>query len=231
MGNLSIDWHSFLYGEEVPEFLFEVVIRTLTMFISLIICLRIMGRRAFMQGLFEVTLIIALGSATGDAMFYSKVGLLPTLLVLVIIVLIYRVINFLMSKSNYFEKIMEGKVFRIVYEGAFEYEALKKHKITNNEIFSDLRTHNVTHLGQIERAYIEPSGKISLFFYKENEIKFGLPIFPEMIEQKSSKIVEKGKYSCLRCGYTKNYSEPKEFKCEVCENRNCLPSINIPRNV
>jgi uncharacterized membrane protein YcaP (DUF421 family) len=185
---LNINWQSFLLGEEPLQFLYEVVIRTIIMFGVLMICLRIMGRRAFMQGLFEVALIISLGSATGDAMFYSKVGLLPTLLVLIIIVLLYRFINYLISKNRQFEKLVEGKVFRIIDKGAFVYDILKKKKITIDEIFADLRTQNISHLGQIERAYLEPSGKISIFLYTDNEIKYGMPIFPEVTVCKSESL-------------------------------------------
>ena len=229
MSILNINWQSFLFGEEPVEFLFEVVIRTIVMFAVLIICLRIMGRRAFMQGLFEVALIIALGSATGDAMFYSKVGLLPTLLVLVIIVLLYRFINYWISKSRFFEKIIEGSVLRIINEGTFVYDILKKKKITIDEIFTDLRSQNISHLGQIERAYLEPSGKISLFFYNDNDIKYGLPIFPENIEQQVSSIKERGHYSCTRCGHTKFLDNNFDYECELCHNNKCVAALNSPR--
>jgi len=41
-----------------------------------------------MQGVFKVALIIALGSAAGDAMFYCKVGLLPAILVFSVIIIL-----------------------------------------------------------------------------------------------------------------------------------------------
>lgn len=229
MSILDINWKSFLLGEEAVQFLYEVVIRTIIMFAVLIICLRIMGRRAFMQGLFEVALIISLGSATGDAMFYSKVGLLPTLLVLIIIVLLYRFTNYWISKSRYFEKIVEGSVFRIIKEGAFVYDILKKKKITIDEIFADLRTQSISHLGQIERAYLEPSGKISIFLYNDSEIKYGMPIFPENTEQKLSHTKESGHYSCTRCGHTKFSESNFDYHCEVCHNNKCIAAIKEPR--
>ena len=229
MSILNINWQSFLLGEESAQFLYEVIIRTTIMFAVLIICLRIMGRRAFMQGLFEVALIISLGSATGDAMFYSKVGLLPTLLVLIIIVLLYRFVNYWIYKSRYFEKIVEGNVFRIINEGALVYDILKEKKITIDEIFADLRTQNISHLGQVERAYLEPSGKISLFFYEDNEIKYGMPIFPEKLEQQVSHIKKKGHYSCSQCGQTLILDVVSDFKCEICHNKKAIPAINTSR--
>lgn len=229
MWNLQIDWQSFLLGEEVWQFLVEVIIRTIIMFVVLMLCLRLMGRRAFMQGLFEVALIIALGSATGDAMFYSKVGMLPALLVLVIIVLLYRVINYFISNNRLFEKIIEGEVVKIIVKGAFVVEELEKKKNTINEILSDLRTQNIAHLGQIERAYLEPSGKMSIFFYNDDDVKHGLPIFPEQVEQQLSYIKQNGHYSCARCGHT-TYAEPaNNYTCEVCKYNKCVAAVNSQR--
>jgi uncharacterized membrane protein YcaP (DUF421 family) len=120
-----MDWNTILLGEEEGIFLYEIVIRSTLMFLVVLSSLRIMGRRAVMQGVFEIALIISLGSAAGDAMFYSKVGLLPAVLVFIIIVVEYRIINFLMSKSHYLEKIFEGKLIHLIENGTFEKDIFK----------------------------------------------------------------------------------------------------------
>ena len=66
---LQIDWRTFLLGEEEWNFLFEVLLRSAVMFIVAITAMRILGRRGTKQGVFELVLIITLGSAAGDPMF------------------------------------------------------------------------------------------------------------------------------------------------------------------
>lgn len=71
---------TFILGEEDWAFLFEVLFRSAIMFIVALTTLRLIGRRGIMQGVFELV-IITLGWAAGDPMFYSKVGILPAILV------------------------------------------------------------------------------------------------------------------------------------------------------
>ena len=78
----SFDWRTLLLGEEEWSFLPEVLLRSTIMFIVAVIALRLIGKRGIMQHVFELVLIITLGSAAGDPMFYSKVGLLTAILVI-----------------------------------------------------------------------------------------------------------------------------------------------------
>jgi uncharacterized membrane protein YcaP (DUF421 family) len=226
---LNINWQSFLLGEEELRFLYEVALRTAIMFAVILVSLRVMGRRAIMQGLFEVALIIALGSAAGDAMFYSKVGLLPAVLVVIVIVVLYRTINYLMSKNTYFEKGIEGKTILLIKDGAIDAKVIHKSALTQHEIFSDLRIQNVSQLGQIEKAYLEPPGKISVFFYPDEQVRYGLPIFPERVDRKLSSISAETHLSCTYCGFTKLSETASDFTCDVCHHKDCVSASNARR--
>ena len=68
---LTIDWSAILLGSEEWSFLPEVALRTLIMFIIIITGLRFMGKRGVKQlSVVELVVIIGLGSAAGDPMFY-----------------------------------------------------------------------------------------------------------------------------------------------------------------
>jgi uncharacterized membrane protein YcaP (DUF421 family) len=73
---LSIDWGAFFIGSEDWEFLFEIGLRTFFMYIIILFGLRLLGKRGVKQlSIFELVVIISLGSAAGDPMFYKEVGL------------------------------------------------------------------------------------------------------------------------------------------------------------
>lgn len=223
---MNIDWHSILLGEENWTFLLQVLVRSTIMFAIVLISLRLIGKRAVMQGVFEVALIIALGSAAGDAMFYSKVGLLPAILVFVVIVVLYKIINHFMFRSSYFEQMLQGRLVHLVEDGAFLLDALKREELGENEIYSDLRLLNISQLGQVEHAYIESNGKISVFYYPDEKVRYGLPILPKNLAQKISMIVESGHYSCSYCGNTELVTAPKQFDCTTCGKEECIKSEN-----
>ncbi|MDR8236297.1 DUF421 domain-containing protein, partial [Acinetobacter baumannii] len=83
--------------DKVPvEFLAEVALRSLYTFVLVFIFLKITGRRGVRQmSLFEVLIILTLGSAAGDVAFYDDVPLLPVLVVFVTLALLYRGIMWL----------------------------------------------------------------------------------------------------------------------------------------
>jgi uncharacterized membrane protein YcaP (DUF421 family) len=82
-------WKELLLGSEEWNFLPEVAIRTLVMFTIILIGLSILGKRGVKQlSVFELVVIIGLGSAAGDPMFYKDVGLIPAIIVFIIIIFI-----------------------------------------------------------------------------------------------------------------------------------------------
>lgn len=78
----NVEWKMLLLGEENWSFLLETAFRTLIMFIVILLGLRMLGKRGVKQlSVFELGVIIGLGSAAGDPMFYKDVGLLPGIIV------------------------------------------------------------------------------------------------------------------------------------------------------
>ena len=66
-----MNWQELLFGDEATSFLFEIAFRTFLMFILVLILLRLTGKRSIKQlSIFEIVMIIALGSAAGDPMIY-----------------------------------------------------------------------------------------------------------------------------------------------------------------
>ena len=171
--------------------------------------------------------IITLGSAAGDPMFYKKVGLLPAILVFITIILMYRLINLFVSKSKPLEHLIEGRHVCLVKEQRFAVENFKPAELSKDEILSDLRMNGVSHLGQVDSAYIEASGKMSVFFLPDDKVTFGLPVLPEFYEKQITEIATTGIYSCSYCGYTKELTPSNSPTCDICnKNKWVLASNN-----
>ena len=184
------DWHTLLLGEEDWAFLPEVLLRSAVMFVVTVLALRIIGKRGIMQGVFEIVTIITLGSAAGDPMFYKKVGLLPAIMVFVAIVLMYRLTNYFVARYEVLEHFVEGRHVRLIEDNRFVIEHLKPEELSKDEIFSDLRMSGVSHLGQVDAAYIEASGQMSVFFLPDEKVVFGLPVRPELYEAQHTQILK-----------------------------------------
>src|SRR5688500_7723527 len=116
----GFDWKKLLLGDEEWSFLPETVLRTFIMFLVILTALRLLGKRGVKQlSVFELVVIIGLGSAAGDPMFYKDVGILPALIVFIIVVSLYSLVTYLIGKNKKFETLVEGKSVTLIRNGVF----------------------------------------------------------------------------------------------------------------
>lgn len=189
--------------DKVPlEFLGEVALRSLYTFILVFLFLKITGRRGVRQmSLFEVLIILTLGSAAGDVAFYDDVPMIPVLIVFVTLALLYRLVMWLMSKSEKLEDLLEGKPVVIVQEGQLAWEKVRSANMTEFEFFMELRLNSVEQLGQVRLAIMETNGQISVYYYDDDEVKPGLCILPDECVKRFMVVPESGEYACIRCSH------------------------------
>lgn len=226
----ELEWKTLLLGSEKWAFLFETALRTIIMFLVILFYLRLLGKRGVKQlSVFELGVIIGLGSAAGDPMFYKDVGLLPGMLVFSIVFGLYRLITFLINRSSRFEKFVEGKPTCIVEEGCFLIRNFESEPIAVDEFFSQLRLHSVSHLGQIQQAILETNGESSIYYYPDEEVRYGLPIIPALLDNKQIAITAEGVYSCVYCAYTDKLTPAPQHTCPSCKKKEWVKSINSIR--
>ncbi|RZM18857.1 MAG: DUF421 domain-containing protein, partial [Pedobacter sp.] len=171
--NKPFSWRDLMLGSENWPFLWETVLRTFIMFLIIMVALRLLGKRGVKQlSVFELVVIIGLGSAAGDPMFYRDVGILPSLIVFTMIIGLYSAITYFIGKNKKFEALVEGKPICLIKDGVFEVDNFKKEALGEDEFFAELRMKGVSQLGQVEEAIVESNGSISVFYFEDEEVKY-----------------------------------------------------------
>ena len=227
---LTIDWSAIFLGSEEWSFLPEVALRTLIMFMIIITGLRFMGKRGVKQlSVVELVVIIGLGSAAGDPMFYKEVGIVFSLLVFLIIIALYAGLTYIVGKSKKAEDMLEGKPLCLIQDGVFVLENFKKENLGSDEFFAELRLKGISHLGQVETAIEETSGELSVFYYADEEIKAGLSVRPDALKSPLKKIDEAGHYSCTFCGYTDYKTSASSLVCPQCKKKEWVKATSKKR--
>lgn len=227
---LKFDWKELLLGQEEWSFLLEIALRTIIMFVTIIIGLRLLGKRGVKQlSLFELVVIIGLGSAAGDPMFYKEVGIVSSILVFVLIILMYTLITYLVGKSKKFETLLEGRSICLIKNGEFSIENFKKENLGSDEFFAELRLKSISHLGQIEQAIEEISGEISVFYFEDEDVKYGLSIMPGSLKDASKTVKEHGYYACTFCGHTEEKHPGNAGYCAKCKKDKWVKATNKKR--
>ncbi|WP_281234295.1 DUF421 domain-containing protein [Flavobacterium gelatinilyticum] len=223
------EWNRLFFNNLPEAFILEVIFRSTVMFTILLLTLKLAGKRGVKQlSIFETVIIIALGSAAGDPMFYEDVGIIPAAIVFSTIIILYRTVTWLTGKSKKFEEFIEGKTECLINNGKFSVSSFKKESLAQDEFFSELRVKSIEHLGQVKHAFIEPSGEISVYYYPDEEVKYGLPILPSLFSEKSKIIQTDGIYACSFCGHTQELTKGTA-NCEVCKKEEWVLAIKTLR--
>jgi uncharacterized membrane protein YcaP (DUF421 family) len=217
---IPFDWVRMLFTHDVPlSYVFEIVLRTVIMFLFLIFVLKLLSKRGVKQlSIFELAILIALGSATGDPMFYEDVPILYGFVVLIVVILLYRAITYFTGKSKLMEKFLEGRPVCLLRDGEIVFKEYERVGLPYDKFFAELRMKSVDHLGQVRKVYLETSGDLSIYLFNNEAVKPGLVIYPESLAASRSRIERPGKYACLYCGHVQNLVIARRHKCEVCEN-------------
>lgn len=215
------EWQRLLIGQDHPwQYVFEIMFRTAVMYAVLVVFFKITGKTGIRQlSAFDLILIIGLGSAAGDPMFYDDIPLLHAVAVFVTILGIYLGINKITQKSHAADVALEGETACVLQSGVIDYGKLMAEGLTLMQFYSELRQEKVTHLGQVRYAYIEISGETTVFYVEDEDVQPGLPILPQQLKAQRPSVNEAGHHSCAQCGYTRNFEAPEA--APVCSQCTC----------
>lgn len=223
----AFDLKRMLIGDEPPLFFLEILVRTLIIYVYTLFLLRWLGSRTVGQlSTVEFLLVIALGSAVGDAMFYPDVPLVQAMLVITVVVGSNKLLDVTISKSRHAERLLDGKPREVVRDGVVSREFLDKDWMSLYELFQELREEGIEQLGEVRRAYVEKDGQVTVFRHK-GEVPAGLAIVPpSQIEPR--KLVTPGDPAsrditlvCATCGNGHSGSE----HCSNCDKTEWTPAV------
>lgn len=205
------DWGRMLIGDAPPLFFLEVALRTLITFGWLLLMLRLTGKRGLAQlSPLELAIVIGLGSAAGDPMFYDDVPLLHALFVITLVVGLQRLLARLIIRSETVETFMEGQPVELLRGGVLDCQGMAQADLSYEDVFERLRQEGVRQLGQVQRLYFEQDGNLSLFCHPDAaQAPPGLPIVPpwDLEPPPPLRPGEPGPAACLRCGRLRNVEQ------------------------
>ena len=201
------DWQRIFVGDVPLWFGLEIAARTAFMYLFALGAVRVVSRRAVGELSFvEFLLVIALGSAVGDPMFYPDVPVLHGMIVVAVVVALNRGVTALVNRAEPVERAIEGRPFSIVEDGRMRPDEMGAARLNREKLFELLRVEGVGSLGEVRRAYMEQRGVLSLVRYGEGDRRAGLRVTPpwdletpDRIEA-GDDVVRAGRWGCERCG-------------------------------
>ena len=224
---IPFDWARMLLGDPPPLFLLEILFRTVVIYIYTFGLIRWIGGRSISQlSMVEFLLVIALGSAVGDSMFYPDVPLLHAMLVITAIVLINKGLDFLILRSDKAQTVIDGVPNWILRDGGLNTEQTSDRGMGKSEVLALLRLEGISNLGEVENAFLEANGDLSVFRAKVP--KAGMPIVPPHeisplpeIDLSKNEPEPHAKLCCFDCGTLRAEAETT---CRHCEGEVWTPA-------
>ena len=220
------DWHRILIGSAPTSFLLEVLIRTVIMYLVLLVILRLMGKRMGGQlTIAELAVMVTLGAIICVPMQVPDKGILQGIFVLICAWAFQRGFTLLGVRDSKLENLIQGKEAILIKDGVLEVKRLNEANISRQQLYGVLRAQNIFNLGEVERVYIEASGLFSV--YKFDSPKPGLSIFPSRDgaildgQQKPDEHV----FVCRMCGRTAEDDSERNGHCNNCGCENWEEAI------
>jgi uncharacterized membrane protein YcaP (DUF421 family) len=221
------DWERIFIHDLPWTYLGEVAFRTVFMFLIVLTALTVSGKREVRQlSIYELVLLIGLGSAAGDPMFYDDVPLSSAVVVFIVMMGCYKLTTFISDRNKTVRTVLEGKPVYVIENGCILTQNFKQEDMGLDDLFSDLRVGGIEHLGQVRTAILEPNGQLSFFQFRENDTRPGLPILPNELKRHTESLSEPGDYACCTCGSVQSISTSTDsLTCPRCTHTHWVKAM------
>ncbi len=140
-----------------------VVMKAVGMFVLVLIGFHVMGNQAVGRlTAFDLVVVIALGALIGAPLADDSLNIFMAATAIITLVFLQRFTAFLTLKSKWFSKMAIGEPIKLIEQGKIYEKGLKESRLTYNNLMEELRLKGVTRIADVEMAYLEPEGQVSV---------------------------------------------------------------------
>jgi uncharacterized membrane protein YcaP (DUF421 family) len=137
-----------------------------TFFITLAL-IRLAGMRSFGKKSAFDTVITIMSGAVLSRVIVGASAFVPTVAAGVVIVVVHRLIAWVSLKSELVEKIVKGEHRLLYSKGEINWKNMERSSVSERDLIESVRLMaNKNSLDEIEEAYMESSGEISVITKK-----------------------------------------------------------------
>jgi uncharacterized membrane protein YcaP (DUF421 family) len=141
----------------------RTVIIAATAYPAMLIILRMTGQRTLTQmNAFDLIVTVALGSTLASVITSKDISLSQGLAAFFLLAGMQFGLSWIASRSDKWEHILNGEPVLLVYQGKLLGDALRRTRLTNDEIMAALRSQGLGALGDVETVVLETNGRLSV---------------------------------------------------------------------
>lgn len=149
--------------------LLVITFRTLFFYFFITFCYRVMGKREVGQlGIIDLIVSILIAELVAISIENTSDPIIFTIVPVLVLVLVEIVFGFVSLKSRVFRKIIQGRPTMIICDGKINYHQMIKQRYTIDDLLLVMRQNQIRSVEDIEYAFLESNGKLSIFPYGTN---------------------------------------------------------------
>ena len=167
-----MDWQELLH----------TALRATLVYMFVLFVLRVLGKRSVGNlSAFDLLVALMIGEVT-DEIIFGDVTLEKGLVALVVIGFWHYANAWVTFRNQTLDRLIEGKARPLVEHGQIDRDALAAERISEDELWSNLRSHGIDDIAEVKKACLEPSGQVSVILEEWAE-----PIQKRDLEQRTAK--------------------------------------------
>ena len=146
--------------------LFVVLARTAVLYLLIIVGLRLLGKRQLGElEPAELTLSLIIADLASVPMQDNGIPLLTGFIPIAVLLCLATILSVLSARSVRFRALLCGKPCVIIANGQVQVDALRRTRLTVNELLEELRIQGYVDLREVKFAVLETNGQLSVLPY------------------------------------------------------------------
>jgi len=156
--------------------LFEMLLSVVIGFGVLLVLIRIIGNKQLGQlNVFTYISGIVIGSIIADTILHQNIEIWKSVIALIVWVGLLFVVEYISLKSVKARELLDGQPIILIKKGLILREALKKERLTLDDLTMLLRTNMVFSVSEVDYAILEPNGDLSVLKKQGNDNNSHIP--------------------------------------------------------
>ena len=152
----------------------SLVLKTLFLYIFIIIGYRVMGKKELGQlSVIDLIVSILIADMAAVCIEEQSYSIFVSVVPMLTLIVMQIVLSYISVKSNKFRNIIDGKPTLIINNGKVNFTAMSKLRYSLDDLTTQLREQGVKSLEEVDYAILENSGTLSIF---KNTKEYPLPL-------------------------------------------------------
>lgn len=186
------------------------VIRTILLYIVIILAIRIMGKRQIGElQTSELVVTLLISDIAAIPMQNTEQSLLSGIVPILILIVCEIIISFLMLKRAGFRRIICGKPIVIISDGKINQSEMHRLRMSTEDLSEELRQQGIFNIEDVGFAIVETNGNLSVLKKPEKDIptaeELGIKTNDKGLEVVVISDGEISKYSLKICGLNRDW--------------------------